>query len=483
MKDPFAGAGIAGLSGTEGKDEGRRLLSLFESMRLHGARGYQWERWSERADRVLGSADLESVRGEARLDRLSIGLRSLWLRYAHGFAERHFRSPPLDTIKMLPSGRRLGHTYERFMYPFPLEEAGRRYRSAPDGCEVDHVVFRSGISAIAAILQLCAASTRRITRSPATFVSWSSYFETRSLLRMLAATGSRWHHAESQDALYGRLSRGEADVVLVEPVAYELLEPLNHARFLEAWNSGAGRARILVIDTTLTGELWPLRRLLAGMVTPPWVTAQVSSLIKLDQQGLEFSNGGLVSLFGDSDAVTSVAEMLRKTRSVMGTGPTYYEVAALDLPVVLDRQSHLEYCAAVFSANEVLARSVAEDNRLFSRIDHPSLRRGPDVEPCVAPFVLFHLPGAGLDTYIRLQDLVDAEARRMGLTLVKGASFGFRSHRTEAIGFDVAAGRAVLKVAMGARSGPSASRVTELMRAIAAVDSVDALFRAHGGHS
>jgi hypothetical protein len=121
---------------------------------------------------------------------------------------------------------------------------------------------------------------------------------------------------------------------------------------------------------------------------------------------------------------------------------------------------------------------MAERNRLFSQILHPQFAR-PDCPWAHAPYIVARLPDAGASDYRRLEAVLTREADRRGIQFDHGGSFGFRLHRFEAVLPDQGMGEPYLRIAMGARAGPSLYAVIELMREIAAAADIEALLAGH----
>jgi hypothetical protein len=88
--------------------------------------------------------------------------------------------------------------------------------------------------------------------------------------------------------------------------------------------------------------------------------------------------------------------------------------------------------------------------------------------------VFFHLRDDDPERYAELERLVVDAAAARGLALERGGSFGFRSHRCEAIALDGAVRNGVFKVALGARAGPSLRGIIALMAEIATFPTVRA---------
>lgn len=206
-----------------------------------------------------------------------------------------------------------------------------------------------------------------------------------------------------------------------------------------------------------------------------------SSGLKLDQAGLELANVGILSLFVPEGApgmppAPRLGHYLRKMRTILGSGLTLDEVAALEAPWFLDRKSFERHCRAVFVNNAMVSACLQGIKGIFSRIVHPSLADPQSPVPTVqAPFSVLHLREDSLDNHGFLLAVLAAEARRRGLCFDAGSSFGFRGHRYEVIIPRLADRKGLFKVAMGARGGPSRTGIVELMQELAACPDMQAL--------
>ena len=220
----------------------------------------------------------------------------------------------------------------------------------------------------------------------------------------------------------------------------------------------------------------------------PWLVGFVRSGLKLDQQGLELANVGIAELFTPSGPASPVEfgplrERLTANRSVMGTGLSVLETAALDSPWFLNREKAHAYSRKVFANNRRLAMAVKSDGGIFSRIAHPALH--DDDRPWAeAPFVVYHLREDTVVDHGKLVAILAYEARARGLNFKLGSSFGFRGHRFEVIRPLVHIREhgdhaGLLKIAMGSHDGPSVGAIIELMQEISNYPDWNALRKAY----
>jgi hypothetical protein len=428
--------------------------------------------WYERLFALTRSEGRESTVGERALDTLEAQLRRAWMATAHEYADVTYRSPLAKTKKTLPSQTEFAFGYERSLETNPLEPRLDAYHPVPSDWCARHLLFSSGMAALSGIVQALPRIVGPRAGVPALLAA-SAYYETLDLL----ALGTHGAHVRvvNDDAAFAR-ARADLppDIALLEPIVYDpWLRPFDVAGAVRAL-AAAHEPPVVVVDSTLVGPSLPIVRMLDDVRGIPLVI-QVSSGLKLDQAGLELANVGIVSLYAPRErarALASAADELVRVRRLNGTALTFDAVALLDVPFFLDPATFYEHSSAVFAHNARLARAIPTGGSVAT-VAHPCF--DPRGLPWAqAPFVFVHLCDDTPEAHIALETLVLDLARRRGLALDRGGSFGFRGHRCEAIVLEGTARRAVFKLALGARAGPSLDGIIALMRDIATFPSVAA---------
>jgi hypothetical protein len=239
---------------------------------------------------------------------------------------------------------------------------------------------------------------------------------------------------------------------------------------VNGWRRQAVRPPILVLDTTLSSPVWPTAAVLQALAVPTGapLVIEVRSGLKLDQQGLEVSNLGIVGIYQHDVplhpglSAERVAETLALARAISGGGLPVAASAALDVPFLLDERWTRLHSGQLFRNNARLAeRLAAVTGGLFSTVAHPVLDGGGH-----APFVVVELPDDDLADYGLLLAVLRHEVDRRGLIAIHGSSFGFRTTRFETIIPNRSRGQALFKIAAGARTGPSLEAFAQLMAEI-----------------
>ncbi|MEV4577354.1 hypothetical protein AB0K16_29345 [Nonomuraea jabiensis] len=462
--------------------------TLTELVRLSCASAEDERRFQPIVDRLRAVASLAPtapLAAEQELEQLAVRLRRALLARAHDHSDPHFRSPVHGPARPLPSGDTSGHIYERSANPTALEGRVAKAAPPPRGWRADHVMFSSGTAAISGLLQCYRSMVRGSERDPLRAGVWGGYFETDMLFELLKSGAFTW---DAVPDVISAVGGGQHDLLFIEPVRYTWdLTTLDLPAFVRAWRARSPRrTRVLVFDTTLASFTWPSARVLESLHDgSPLLVIEVRSGLKLDQQGLELANLGIVSIYScHEDEGTPTAEQfgqyLRLIRSITGTALSMDAMAVLDTPFMAAPVWVARHAGQVFLNNQTLAAALAQESGLFSKIAHPSLTvaSGPLRH---APFVVCQLAEDHIANHGFLLAVVREEVRRRGIRLDWGSSFGFRSHRWETIIPRVQDRRGLFKIAMGSRSGPSFEAAVELFRQLARYRDFDALRRAYPG--
>jgi hypothetical protein len=366
-------------------------------------------------------------------------LRAGWLRSVAAETARVLRSPTEREFERLAHSRHDAYGYERDFQPESLEQRCKGlFGDAPSGWTVAHVMFSSGQAALATIL--VHLSSQRPGKLRVAHVG--SYFETSELVRRACAPAER---------------RADADCIIVEPMAC-------NGRFTNHDLASIGRSlssgQTAVVDETL---LAPMTRSPAIMSEATGGGAAVMRLVsglKLLQQGLEIANVGIVSIFAkEQELVASLADGLKRCRTLTGTGLRFVDALALEAPFFLDREPTQQYADRVFAHNAALARNVAARNRFFKPLGGAEL--------AAAPYCAFELEsGNTVQALEAFAERFESEAKARRLLIERGGSFGFRGHRYEVIEPETGE-PPFLRVALGARDDHSCRGIIGLMAELA----------------
>ena len=478
-------------SGTEELECLIRLVDAAESLLLDG--DARFGAWRAAAAALKADKDLDSLTGETALDDLAFAFRDTWLDAAFQATRSYLMSPPHEQPKTMPSGDKFQFDYERSSRPESLERRGLHCLSSPQDWTGFCLLFSSGMSAISTVVQVCCAHLDGAKpESPVNLDIFGGYFETWRLLDAMHTSVLTVRYHPTNEEINRRVAGGGVDVLVIEPVAYDWdMSVFDLDRLRDAWRqAGTKHPRVVIVDTSLTAHTFGPEDLTAVFGdTPPWLVVFIRSGLKLDQQGLELSNVGVVNLFlpdggGKKINKDGLKQKLTVNRAVTGGALTVNQTAALEAPWFLKADQLAAFAGQVFGNNRRLAVNIKNDGGVFSRINHPGLETATTQTWAVSPFVVFHLSEDSQNRHGLLVAILVHEARLRGLPLTLGSSFGFRGHRFEVIRPHVQI-RAMqdktglLKVAMGFRQGPTLQGVIDLINEIAAYPDWPALVAAY----
>ncbi|NMH68111.1 hypothetical protein HF072_04895 [Bacillus sp. RO3] len=419
-----------------------------------------------------------SLLTEREIDQLLLELRVLWFEHVQRITNQQLKSPPLINEKLLPSNNRIDFSYERNIQPKILESKAENYRETPEEWIHDHIMLSSGMAAISTFLQSIFGMIKPSSNQQIIVSTWSEYFETRVLTDLYRREFTTINNFKDQMEFYQAIPT--TDIFFIEPVRYNWeLEVLDLDLFVSQLSEGSKEGlKVIVLDTTLNGDSLDISSFLNRIqVVPNVIVVQIHSTLKLDQQGMELSNGGLISIYTYKQnavlpSANDLANYIRQVRTILGTGLTYEEIALLDYELFLNKESYHDYCQAVFNNNERLSKSI-QPSGLFKEIAHPS--KHSSKEWAKAPFVVFHLKEDQLENYGFLLAVVNEEIKKNKVNVIYGSSFGFRHHRYEVIIPNTLEGKGLFKIAMGARKGPSMEFLIELLKKISEYPTIISL--------
>lgn len=434
--------------------------------------------WVELRDRVRRIDTTEATSAEKRLDGAAMAIRSLLLRRGHEMERSHLRSADLRAERKLPESGALTQAYERSAGSSKLESRLGSCESV-DGWTHRSVAFSSGMAALGQTLM----TARYASGAPGgdtVIATWSSYFETDALL---ALQYGEHGFVKLQDIakIAAELGGRRPDILIVEPVRYNWeLDVTEPSALVSALRDPRTSPTVLVVDKTLS-PTWPTRSLMRALSAGggPQVVFEVRSGLKLDQQGLEIANLGVVEVFvrdgGEANA-DRVTDMLLLARTTTGTGLSRAALVSLDTPFLLDRSWRERHGGAVLMQNAWFANRAADfEGGIIQEVVHPSLRGAPGGH---APFVVMKVATDDLGDHGLLLAAMRELLGEKDAAVAHGSSFGFRGTRYETIIPRAADAVGLFKVAVGSRSGPSLGALIDVMRHLSAFPSFTAMRRA-----
>ncbi len=452
--------------------------------------------WRRQVDELMAGDIGEDLATERKLENLAMKLRNQWMRLAHSVVVGEMRSPALNHLPLMPVAKSARYMYERVAAPWQLEEKVKQSGAEVPGWTMEVSVFGNGMAAITGVITALRRLKKCFRRADGKNLQWDlfgGYFETLRLIKVMDVAELACRGFQNPEMVLERFREGVSDILSFELIAYDwdqtVMDPL---ALLEALESRpADRPWILAVDTTLLGPIFDPGPLLSTFGDrKPLLVLEIRSGLKLDQVGLEFSNVGVVRIFTPHDLDTDrypaagrFRAMLTDLRKLLGSGLSYTQMAVLDAPWIFHPEWMERHSKAVLDNNRRLALALVDSKGIFARVHHPCTGPQRELIWAESPLVImeFHPEEDKQDHRDLLLGVIAREILRRNLVFELGSSFGFRHHRCEIL---VPEGpythpdgseRSFLKVAMGARYGPSLEGAIELFRELAAFPCFQAL--------
>ncbi|MBO6558606.1 MAG: hypothetical protein JJ957_19055 [Pseudomonadales bacterium] len=475
--------------------EAETLRQLAET--LFEASSYKAEffsQWCRTIEAFSVSTLSESVASEAELERLAMDFRRIWLNVAHQVVVDELRSPPYDHQPLLPISQSHHFIYERVVGPDEIEQRLTNQVEI-QGWLHDTCLFANGLAAIVATISVLRDLRQHYQHRDSQYLQldmFGGYFETLRLMSLMNSSDLKCCAFQDLDIVLDRFSHGESDILFLEMIAYDFKQTvIDPAKLIQAVQERPGnRPWLLILDTTLLGPTFEIEPLLQAFGDRrPEVLIDIRSGLKLDQAGLELSNVGVVRFFTpeertkDKPTVEHIHKALISIRKIMGSGLTYAQIAALDAPWIFHPEWMSRHSTAVLENNRYTAMALKDIGGIFSAVYHPALTKLSHLSWAESPLVVIELHQSQDTDANRtfLEAVIASEIKARKLVMYLGASFGFRHHRCEILvpegpyHYDDGSPRGFLKIAMGARSGPTMEGLITLIKDIAAYADFEAL--------
>jgi cystathionine beta-lyase/cystathionine gamma-synthase len=286
------------------------------------------------------------------------------------------------------------------------------------------------------------------------------YHETKLLLEG-AAPATVFVDEEDTDSLLRALREHRPGAVFLDSLCNTRRCPLPDLAAVAEELDRLGSDVYLVVDNTGLGPAFRATELAAGR--PRLGLVVFESLLKYHQLGLDRANAGVLVARPDD------AELLSRYREHLGTN--IGDVAALALPP--PRRYVLERRLARIGRNAMLIAERLEEARrrapaLVEAVAHPGLASHPSTAtarrlPFRGGCVSIALRRRSLER--RLVREAVAEARRRGVALVGGSSFGFDTTRVYLTAARAEHGEDFVRVAAGSEHRLAAERVADALAA------------------
>lgn len=344
-------------------------------------------------------------------------IRREWINISSNKDAEIWKSPIFNEVIQTTIGNTLSYGYERALHPDFLEDAWNKKFEY-------NIMFKSCMSSIDSILKTLISSKKNIT-----IICWCSYFETMSLLKLYRAFGIEIILFETPEAMFNYLENHEVDVIFIEPIKYnENMETISLKKLINIINNQK-RIIHLIFDTTLTSHFFLGEFLKTTVLNENLLIYEIRSGLKLDQQGFEFSNVGILKIYHNysfQEVQKKIIDSLKSIRVLSGSGLSFYEVNLLDFGYFKNCKLNKDYQDRLLN-NNLSFYSQLEYGNNIKEIIYPQI----DSDFNKAPFIFIILKNN--DLYNDLLHYIECEFQKYSVNLKISNSFGFRDLRVEII--------------------------------------------------
>lgn len=390
----------------------------------------------------------------------------------------NFRSPIFGSKDH--EGLDIDFSYERSLNPKKLEKKINSQLEVPGKWKVNTLCFNSCMAALTTILQTLKHMLKPTPDKPIILGNMTSYFETNIILNYLSDSLFNIKDIDLDETE----NFNDIEIFFFETVRYDQeMNSFNTGFFLRNWIKSNPKPRIIIIDTTLTGNLWPVNQfldLLSQNTDGPITVIVCRSGLKLDQRGMEITNLGICSIYTTNEKKfipnnKELKETLKLVRNSTGASVPYSTEIALSSNYLFSEDSTAHHTKAVLQNNLILANRLYSGG-IFNKVFHPSLSaKKYSFNHC--PFIMIHLDDNSIEAHEKFLSIIVSRLKSEKINAQMGSSFGFCGHRFESFVPRVKDNIAYFKIAMGARIGSGTDNFIKFMEDISAYDSVNSLVR------
>ena len=450
----------------------------------------------QKLDALKIDSSLNSLELELELEAVSINFRKLWLNYCTQNTSSHFRSPFYDESIQLVNSKSISYDYERVSSTKVLDNALLKHLPSLKQWDTDCTFFSSGMSAIHIVLsQLFIYIKQEDIDIPHVSVAKGSYFETIALFRFLKRQGGFDISYSSFEEILNNLKNNVSNIIFLEPVLCDLHQTtINFDLLIDACNQRDDtKLLFIVIDTSIVGLSFEISYILDKLILKNNIVfIDVSSGLKLYQEGLEFTNVGFSKIytlkedFASNQSFTKDASEIKKQfgrlRKVYGVGLSLEQFSILDTQWFLNSKNSRQYMNTLHSNNHFIAKQIAKQQGIFKDVFHPQLSTSSHFRWAQSPFIILAF-NENDDTQINMEfikKVILHEAANSKITLYWGTSFGFRHHRFEILELfneEYLSGKSrhVIRLCIGHRQGFSMERTLSIFLKLANFTSFEEL--------
>ncbi|MDC3424430.1 hypothetical protein NC797_07900 [Aquibacillus sp. 3ASR75-11] len=368
--------------------------------------------------------DIDSlVNNEKTIDKYIDFIREKWQERVFYHTYKFYKSPEYGQLKWTIDGRKIDFEYERTLNPLELEE---KIHKSYEDYEGFSILFSNGMSSLKAVFSVI---TKLLGHKSDEIkgLSMFGYFESISLSLEYRKFLDMDYIINEDD--YSKYDIEKYDFFIIEPVRTTFyLNITNIEKFLiDLSNFNDNSLKMVVFDSSLLGEYFNIFAILDKLKRKKnLIIINIRSGLKLDQQGMEFSNCGLANIYiekSSSKIKDYIQKYMIKYRKITGTGLSFNEVCLLDNDVCFTDKSYAE--KILNNNRDFCERLIKTKKGTVSEIIYPYNRQRNDIYK--TPYLFLKLTKDNREEYEKLFSIIKSSLEHFNLNLISRNSFGFRN--------------------------------------------------------
>lgn len=414
---------------------------------------------------------IKSINNQSEYHQLWWKFRTELLIKSRDVEINNYRSPEQTNNNMNFIKERIGNdfVYERSLKCTDIE---KKYTKKIDGHKDwinETLIMNSGMSCISNCFTILISSILK-KNSKIKVLMMPGYFETTELLSLYRKE-IELVICETLENFYKVIREGDYDLVFIEPVTFSIdMNTVDIQELLSAILSGIkkNKMRFFIFDNTLINNInFPIKLIQEVLSHIPNVIVYcIQSLLKLNQVGLEFANGGVMQISCNKNYLedTEYYKLIEKSKSIrdiFGQTPNSNQLSLLSNEFIFDEGITQLYTDRIFMNNHKVARYLY-DKSDFNKVTHPSLNSKNFSSINAAPFIILELKDSSLKNYLKFTTLIKKENQYYKLGCNYGTSFGFQNTRYDVIEYDRHSGKSFLRLSIGAFDENNIDEIAEL---------------------
>lgn len=409
------------------------------------------------------------IRNECLLENIADKLRFEWQKKAFYKSAPLYKSPPEGTIIKTNSSKVVEYGYERNITMRSFE---KDIHIEHNGFNSFTLLYSSAMSGLLSIIHAVEKLLKKKDRLKGGFIG--GYFESLFLSQEISNSWIEFkcYANEKNDDIIKDYKT--FNFIVIEPVKYNFNLEVTDIDFIMEQLAYKENEKILflIVDSTLLGNSFPLKKLLASVnQLPNVILINLRSGLKMDQQGLEFSNVGIASFYFPKNMehlVENIHDYLEGNRGILGTGLSFYECCLIDFPSF---GKECVYSDKILENNLDFSRQIIKGkNNIIKEVLHPGLL-GDTNAYHRAPFIFLKLNTESSLDYELVVKVIQTQCMKMGLVVPVRNSYGFRNICIQYIKTVERKPKLVLKIAVGKIKGIKFFAVLDIINKISEYNS------------